>query len=193
MSHVVWFRDYGAYCGVIASGKSLYGVVAQLAARKPVPAKKLAALDPEHREQSDALCASPEWQRDPLRVTFHPAGKPAVSFDIAPGSALLVEDGPEDADTPTPAAKPRQLVRRPGLPRSGWAIAALLCPDPKEPEQENNRCAKRRQHRQLPIGKMRREDSGWRSPKILCADVLDVRFCLRSEDLRKNQDAEIGR
>ncbi len=45
VSQVSWFRDYGAYCGVTASGKSLYAVVAQLAARKPVLAKKLAAFE----------------------------------------------------------------------------------------------------------------------------------------------------
>ena len=45
VSQVSWFRDYAAYCGVTASGKSLYAVVAQLAARKPVLAKKLAAFD----------------------------------------------------------------------------------------------------------------------------------------------------
>jgi hypothetical protein len=48
VSQVSWFRDYGAYCGVTASGKSLYAVVAQVAARKPVLAKKLAAFDPEN-------------------------------------------------------------------------------------------------------------------------------------------------
>src|SRR5208337_3850595 len=32
VSQVSWFRDYGAYCGVTASGKSLYAVVAQVAA-----------------------------------------------------------------------------------------------------------------------------------------------------------------
>ena len=31
VSLVSWFRDYGAYCGVTSSGKSLYAVVAQLA------------------------------------------------------------------------------------------------------------------------------------------------------------------
>ena len=46
VSQVSWFRDYGAYCGVTASGKSLYAVVAQLAAHKPVLAKKLDAFDP---------------------------------------------------------------------------------------------------------------------------------------------------
>ena len=45
VSQVSWFRDYGAYCGVTASGKSLYAVVAQVAARKPVLAKKLEAFD----------------------------------------------------------------------------------------------------------------------------------------------------
>jgi hypothetical protein len=36
MSQVSWFRDYGAYCGVTASGKSLYAVVAQVSVRTPV-------------------------------------------------------------------------------------------------------------------------------------------------------------
>src|ERR1035438_1916102 len=43
VSQVVWFRDYGAYCGVTASGKSLYAMVAQVAARKPLLAQKLSA------------------------------------------------------------------------------------------------------------------------------------------------------
>ena len=46
VSQVSWFRDYGAYCGVTASGKSIYAVVAQLAVRKPVLAKKLEKFDP---------------------------------------------------------------------------------------------------------------------------------------------------
>ncbi|MFP5237552.1 MAG: hypothetical protein ACLGSD_16770 [Acidobacteriota bacterium] len=106
VSQLAWFRDYGAYCGVTASGKSLYAVVAQLAARKPVLAKKLAALDPESREQATALCAAPDWQREPLRVTFHPAGGAAISFNIAPGSALLVEDSPDETGQASPATRP---------------------------------------------------------------------------------------
>jgi len=98
VSQVSWFRDYGAYCGLTASGKSLYAVVAQLAARKPVLAKKLDAFDPDLKSRSDPVCASPEWQRDPLRVTFHPAGKDSLSFEIVPGSAVLVEDSGDDAE-----------------------------------------------------------------------------------------------
>jgi hypothetical protein len=102
VSHVVWFRDYAAYCGVTASGKSLYAVVAQVSARKPVLAKKLDTFDAEDRSQP--ACALPEWQRKPLRATFHPAGRDAASFDIIAGSAVLVEESGDEPD-PAPAAK----------------------------------------------------------------------------------------
>jgi hypothetical protein len=95
VSQVSWFRDYAAYCGVTSSGKSLYAVVAQLAARKPVLAKKLAAFDPA--ERTEPACALPEWQREPLRATFHPAGKDAITFDVLAGSAVLVEESDDDS------------------------------------------------------------------------------------------------
>jgi hypothetical protein len=97
VSQVSWFRDYGAYCGVTASGKSLYAVVAQVAARKPVLAKKLAAFDAE--SHPEPVCGPAEWQRSPLRVTFHAIGKDAVSFDVVPGSAVLVEDAGDESAT----------------------------------------------------------------------------------------------
>lgn len=97
VSQVVWFRDYGAYCGVAPSGKILYAVVAQIAVRKPVLDKKLSSFDPE--SHPDPVCAPAEWQREPLSVTFHPTGKQAVSFDILPGSAI-------PAPAATPAAVP---------------------------------------------------------------------------------------
>ena len=105
VSQVSWFRDYGAYCGVTASGKSLYAVVAQVAARKPVLAKKLDAFDGENHP--DPACGVSDWQREPLRITFHPAGKNAIGFDIVPGSAVLGEDSGDDAATPAavPEAK----------------------------------------------------------------------------------------
>jgi hypothetical protein len=103
VSQVSWFRDYGAYCGVTANGRSLYAVVAQVAARKAVLAKKLAAFDPQ--SHADPVCAAAEWQREPLRITFHPGGKDAVSFDILPGSAVLVEDSEDDAEKPAAEAK----------------------------------------------------------------------------------------
>jgi hypothetical protein len=106
VSQVSWFRDYGAYCGVTASGKSLYAVVAQVAARKPVLSKKLTGFDAENHPSP--VCDLAEWQREPLRITFHPAGSSVISFDVVPGSAVLVEDASEDSDTAAPAvtAKP---------------------------------------------------------------------------------------
>lgn len=106
VSHVSWFRDYGAYCGVTSSRKSLYAVVAQLAARKPLLAKKIQPLSPDTAGQGSSSCTEPEWQRDPLRVTFHIAGKDSVAFDIAPGSAVLVEDSEDDAEGSASKEKP---------------------------------------------------------------------------------------
>jgi hypothetical protein len=91
VSNVIWFRDYAAYCGLTASGKQVYAVVAQIAARKPVMAKKLLPWSPG--ENQPAPCASAVWQRDPLRVTFQPSGATAVSYDLVGLSAVLVEDG----------------------------------------------------------------------------------------------------
>jgi hypothetical protein len=105
VSQVSWFRDYGAYCGLTAGGKSLYAVVAQVEARKAVLARKLAVFDPENH--ADPVCALAAWQREPMRVTSHPGGKDAVSFDIVPGSAVLVEESGDDQETPAVEAKPK--------------------------------------------------------------------------------------
>lgn len=120
VSQVAWFRDYGAYCGVTPSGKSLYAVVAQLAARRPVLAKKLSAFDPE--EHPEPVCGLAEWQREPMRVTFHPAGKDAVSYDIVPGSAVLVEDSTDDDDE-TPVAAPAAASANPAASAAPAATA----------------------------------------------------------------------
>ena len=101
VSQISWFRDYAAYCGITTSGKSLYAVVSQVSVRKPVLAKKLSAFDPLNHP--DPACVLPDWQRDPLRITFHPAGKDAVGYDFIPGSAMLVEDTDDETDTPEAA------------------------------------------------------------------------------------------
>jgi hypothetical protein len=106
VSQVSWFRDYGAYCGVSARGKSLYAVVAQVAARKAVLAKKLESYDAVH--SVDSVCAAAEWQRQPLRITFHPAGKDAVSFDLVLGSAVLVEDADDEEEPAAGETRPKE-------------------------------------------------------------------------------------
>jgi hypothetical protein len=95
VSEVVWFRDYAAYCGVSASGKQLLALVAQVEARRPLLAKKL--HDWDAADHPSPACASAVWQRDPLKVTFQPAGSQTVSYDLVGASAVLVEDG-DDTD-----------------------------------------------------------------------------------------------
>jgi hypothetical protein len=102
VSQVSWFRDYAAYCGLTSSGKNLYAVVAQLAVHKPVLAKRLSGFDSQNR--TEPVCAAVDWQRDPFRVTFNPSGRDAVSFEIVPGSAVLVEDSDDPAE-PASAVK----------------------------------------------------------------------------------------
>ena len=103
VSQVVWFRDYAAYCGLTSSGKSLYAVVAQIAARKPVLAHKLGPFEPPN--SGEPVCATAEWQRAPLRATFHPSGKAPVNFDLVPGSAVLIEDTEDDTEARPSAAR----------------------------------------------------------------------------------------
>ena len=102
ISNVIWFRDYAAYCGLTASGKQLYAVVAQIAARKPVLAKKLSAWSPG--EKQAPACAAAVWQREPLRITFQPSGETAVSYDLVGLSTVLVEDGDGNEDAAPPSS-----------------------------------------------------------------------------------------
>ncbi|HZD77090.1 MAG TPA: hypothetical protein VE218_08800 [Acidobacteriaceae bacterium] len=100
VSQVVWFRDYAAYCGLTSGGHQLYAVVAQVAARRPILAKKIGPWSPT-ASAPDApatpACAKATWQRDPLRVSFAPAGAAQpMNFNLVGLSAVLVEDG--DAD-----------------------------------------------------------------------------------------------
>jgi hypothetical protein len=91
VSEVIWFRDYAAYCGLSASGRQLYAVVAQIAARRPVLSKKLREWNPV--DDPSPACSPATWQREPLRIAFQPAGGQQVSFDLVGMSAVLVEDG----------------------------------------------------------------------------------------------------
>ena len=101
VSEVSWFRDYAAYCGLTSTGKQLYAVVAQVAARKPLVVQKLGAWD-ARTPRSGAACAPASWQREPLRITFQAAGADPASFDLVGSSAVLVEEGDVE-ETAAPA------------------------------------------------------------------------------------------
>ena len=80
-----WYRDYVAYCGVSSDAEKYYAVVAQIGARKPIVRKELGAFN--GGEQPDSACPAPEWQRQPARVSFHPPGMQAMSFEVHGTSA----------------------------------------------------------------------------------------------------------
>jgi len=96
-STVAWYRDYAAYCGVSDDGKKLYAIVIQLARRKPVlkkPAGQSADGGPE------ANCPPPEWERQPVRVTFDPKQDDPATFSVRGHSADLI---PEESEEETPS------------------------------------------------------------------------------------------
>jgi hypothetical protein len=79
-SDAIWYRDYAAYCGMSESGEKLLAVVFQLGRRKPLLSKPLRAANGGGLPESE--CAAPQWQRQPVRVTFQPVGSPKVTFSI---------------------------------------------------------------------------------------------------------------
>lgn len=75
-----WFRDYIAYCGLSDDGEKVYAVVAQIGRRKPILKQKLG--DARNGEQPESECSVPHWERDPIRVTFEPAGGQKQTFSV---------------------------------------------------------------------------------------------------------------
>jgi hypothetical protein len=97
VSNAVWFRDYAAYCGTSATAKggSLYVIVAQLGARRPV-VQKLIGKWPQ-ANHFIPVCQPAKWQRQPLAVTIQPTGGEAATYDVV-GTSSFVEDGDNDDD-----------------------------------------------------------------------------------------------
>jgi len=93
-----WYRDYVAYCGVSDGGEKLYAIVAQLGTRKPVVKSSLGGTN--GGDMPDSECASPEWQRQPTRVTFLPKnGKQQVTFEVRGRAAdLAAEPAPKEEE-----------------------------------------------------------------------------------------------
>src|SRR5437868_12421365 len=84
-----WYRDYAAYCGLAEDGTKISAMVAQLGTKKPVLRKIVG--NAKASDVPDSECAPPKWQRDPTRVTFEPAGREALSFEVRGHSADLAE------------------------------------------------------------------------------------------------------
>ena len=90
-----WYRDYAAYCGVGDDGKKTYAVVAQLSRRKPV-LKKLLPNTLKDNSAQESICPAPQWQRNPVRVSFAPDGGDKQTFAVRGTAVDLVSDAEEE-------------------------------------------------------------------------------------------------
>jgi hypothetical protein len=95
-----WYRDYVAYCGLSDDGEKLYAVVAQIGQKKPILRRD---LGPAHgNEMPDSECPAPDWQRQPSRVTFQPAGGQKLTYSVRGHAADLAIDSPASAEEEKP-------------------------------------------------------------------------------------------
>lgn len=94
-SDAAWYREYVAYCGVSENGEKLYAVVAGIGSRKPIVRAPLGAAS--NGEMPDSECGRPEWQRQPMRVTFYPRNGKQISFEVH-GRAAGVASEPDAKD-----------------------------------------------------------------------------------------------
>jgi hypothetical protein len=79
-SSTSWFGDYIAYCGLSDDATKLYAVVSQIGRKKPILREKLG--DAKNGVMPESECAAPHWERDPIRVTFEPAGGQKKTFQV---------------------------------------------------------------------------------------------------------------
>ena len=77
---MVWFRDYAAYCGLAMMGDGgLVAVVAELERTRRWYRRfwTLPMLNAAH-----PVCATPTWQRTPIRVTIDATAGQAMTLDV---------------------------------------------------------------------------------------------------------------
>jgi hypothetical protein len=97
-SSASWYRDYVAYCGVAEDGKKTYAIVAQISRRKAVLKRQLSNDGVAEDAAPDSACATPVWQRSPVRVSFETAGTAKQTFAIRGHVADLVNDADDEEE-----------------------------------------------------------------------------------------------
>jgi hypothetical protein len=95
-SDVSWYRDYAAYCGTTGNGEKIDALVVQIGVKKPLYRKELGRAD--GGEQPDSDCAAPQWERQPVRVTFLP--KTGDKLSVAVRGRFVDEMADDDSDEP---------------------------------------------------------------------------------------------
>jgi hypothetical protein len=93
-----WYRDYAAYCGVSDNGEKLFAVVAQMDLKKPVVRQDLGAAS--NGEMPDADCQAPQWQKQPVRVTFLPTKGEKLTLSVRGHAGdIITEPQPSDEES----------------------------------------------------------------------------------------------
>ncbi len=92
-SSASWYRDYIGYCGVSEEGKKVYAIVAQVGRRKPILKKDVG--EAAGGDDPDSECASPVWERGPMRVTFQRGSEQKIVFSIRGRVVDVVNDAEE--------------------------------------------------------------------------------------------------
>jgi hypothetical protein len=95
-SSAAWYRDYVAYCGISDDAERVYAVVFQIGQKKPLLHRSLGRAFA--RPMPDTECATPQWQRQPARVTFQRENLPPLTFEVRGSRAEFVEE--EQPETP---------------------------------------------------------------------------------------------
>lgn len=95
-SSAAWYRDYVAYCGVSDDAERVYAVVFQLGQKKPLLHRSMGRAFA--RPEPDSECATPQWQRQPARVTFERENLPPLTFEVRGSRAEFVEETQTPAD-----------------------------------------------------------------------------------------------
>ena len=97
ISHVVWFRDLAAYCGLRgAKNPQLTVLIARISVRKALLSTKISPWNPAQDPTllSTPACAPATWQLDPLRVSFQPTiGKP-LTYSLVGDTPILMQPNP---------------------------------------------------------------------------------------------------
>jgi hypothetical protein len=92
-SHVSWYRDYAAYCGIPSSGERVMAIVAEIGAKKPLFRKDLGANT--MGDEADSNCSPAHWERQPIRVTFLP--KMSDPFTVTVSGKFIDQSAENDS------------------------------------------------------------------------------------------------
>ena len=95
-SDVAWYRDYAAYCGLSDDASKVYADVVAIGRKKPLLHRQLASAT--NGEAQDSECSTPQWDRQPPRVTFLPKNAAKFTFTLPDRSIDLAPANEDESD-----------------------------------------------------------------------------------------------